>query len=100
MVEQGNAAPEQNGYQIYVDLVEEPSFDALLHDARSTHADVLVAGDRPRLLYGAFEPIRDERERRSFVDPVLWDRAGNNKDRHVQGVFAAPPIREVECPST
>src|SRR5438876_12351229 len=54
-------------------LVEEPCFEALLHDARGTHADVVVACDRLCLLYGAFESVRDERERRSFVDPVLWD---------------------------
>src|SRR6266487_3229674 len=80
-------------------LVEESCFDALLHDARGTHTDVLVACDRLRLLYGAFESVRDERERRSFVVPVLWDRAGENEDRYVQRVFATPPIGEVECPS-
>src|SRR5436190_16562395 len=81
-------------------LVEEPSLDALLHDARGTHADVLVACDRLRLLYGAFESVRDERKRGSFVDPLLWDRAAENKDRHVQRVFATPPVGEVERPST
>src|SRR2546423_1447761 len=87
-------------YQVRVYLVEEPSLDALLHDARGTHADVLVACDRLRLLYGAFESVRDERKRGSFVDPLLWDRAAENKDRHVQRVFATPPVGEVERPST
>src|SRR5215218_7319536 len=44
---------------------------ALLHEARADHADVLVACDRFRLLYGAFETVRDERERRSFGNPLL-----------------------------
>src|SRR3954469_2213818 len=100
MVEQRNAAPEQDVHQVHMDLVEEPCFDALLHDARGTHADVLVACDRLRLLYGAFESVRDERKRRSFVDPLLWDRAAENKDRYVQRVFATPSVGEVERPST
>jgi hypothetical protein len=94
MVEQRNAAPEQDVHQVDMYLVEEPCFDALLHDARGTHADVLVACDRLRLLYGAFESVRDERERRSFVDLLLWDRAAEDKDRYVQGVFATPPVGE------
>ena len=72
-------------------LVEEPSLDALLHDAGRTHTDALVAGHGLRLLDGAFESVRDERKRGSFVDPLLWDRAAENKDRHVQRVFATPP---------
>src|SRR5215211_7303014 len=100
VVEQADAAAEQDGYQVDVDLVEESRPDALLHDARGAHADVLVAGDRFRLLEGAFQAVGDEGERRSFVDPLLWDRAANNKDRYVQGVFATPPIGEVEGPST
>ena len=51
-------------YQVHVYLVEEPGFDALLHDARGTDADVLVACDGLRLLDGAFESVRDEREGR------------------------------------
>ena len=72
----------------------------MLHDARGTHADVLVAGERLRLLNRAFESVRDERERRSFVDPVLYDRAANNKDRYVQRMFATPAVGEVEGSST
>jgi hypothetical protein len=92
MVEQGDAAPEQDVYQVHVYLIEQPSFDAVLYDARSTHADILVARDRLRLLQGAFESVRHKREGRSFVDPVLWNRSGDNKDRYVQGVFATPPM--------
>ena len=61
-------------------------------------ADVLVTCDRFRLRYGAFEAVPDERKRRSFVDPLLWNRVGKNKDRYVQGVSATPPVGEVECP--
>src|SRR5512133_3535777 len=100
VVEQSDAAPEQDGHQIDVDLVQESRSEALLHDARSAHADVLVAGDRFGLLEGALESVGDERERRPFVDPRWWDRAGHYKDRHIQGVFATPPMGEVEGPST
>ena len=49
---------------------------------------------------GRFQAVGDERERRSVIDPRLWDRAADNKDRHIQGVFATPPMGEVEGPST
>jgi len=68
-------------YQVYVYLIEEPGLDALLHDARGTHADVLVTCNRLRLVQGAFESVGDERERRSFVDPVLWSVP--TRDPHV-----------------
>ena len=83
VVEQPDAVPEQDRHQVDVYLVEEPRSDALLHEARADHADVLVACDRFRLLYGAFEAVRDERERRSFGNLLLWACTGNNKDRYV-----------------
>jgi hypothetical protein len=48
VVEQSHAAAERDGHQVQVDLVQESRADALLHDARGAHADVLVAGDRLR----------------------------------------------------
>ncbi len=95
-----DAAPEQDGHQVDVDLVQESRSDALLHDARGAHPDVLVASDRFGLLQGALQSVGDEGERRSFVDPLWWDRAADNKDRHIQGVVATPPMGEVEGPST
>jgi hypothetical protein len=62
MVEQADAAPEQDGHQVDVDLVQESRPEALLHDARGAHADVLVPGDRLRLLEGALEAVGDEGE--------------------------------------
>ena len=56
VVEQCNAAPEQDGHQVDVDLVEESRFDALLHEARGAYADVLVTGDRLRLREGNSSP--------------------------------------------
>src|SRR5215216_564149 len=99
MVEHPDAVSEQDGHQVDVYLVEESRSDALLHQARADHADVLVARDRFGLLSGAFEAVRDEPERRSFVNPLLWDCMTNNKDRYVQGVSGTPPIGEVECPA-
>ena len=62
MVEQPDAVPEQDGHQVYVYLVKKSRPDALLYEARADYADVLVVRDRPRLLYGALEAVRDERE--------------------------------------
>src|SRR5215218_8892956 len=39
VVEQADAAPEQDGHQIDVDLVQGSRSDALLHDARGAYAD-------------------------------------------------------------
>jgi hypothetical protein len=71
VVEQSDTPSEQDGHKVYVYLVEKSRLEALLHDARGAHGDVLLARDRSRLLYGAFDAVGDERERRSFVDPFL-----------------------------
>ena len=63
MVEQSHAVPQQNGYQINVYLFKKSRSDALLHDTSGAHTDVLlVARERFRLLYGAFDAVSDERE--------------------------------------
>ena len=62
MVEPPDASSEQDGHQVYVYLVEESRSEAMLHAARADPADVLVGCDRFRLLYGAFEAVRDERK--------------------------------------
>ena len=58
VVEQADAAPEQDRHQIEMDLVQEPRSDALLHDAGRAHADVLIAGNRLGLLKGALKSRR------------------------------------------
>src|SRR4051795_11959451 len=70
----------------------------MLHQVRTDYADVLVACDRFRLRDSVFETVRNERERRSFVKPLLRNRMGKNKYRHSQGMSAAPAMGEVECP--
>src|SRR3954462_7611625 len=79
-------------------LVEKSRSDALLHQVRTDHADVLVTCYRFRLRYSAFEAVPDERKRRSFVNPLLRNRMGKNKDWYPQRMSATPPIGEVECP--
>jgi len=44
-------------------LVKHPGLDALLPDARGPHGDVLITRNRLRLLDGALDAVRDERER-------------------------------------
>jgi hypothetical protein len=91
-VEQPDAVPEHDGRQVYVYLVEEPRPNTLLHDAGGPHGDVLVARDRFRLLNGALDAVHDERERRSFVDPSLRDRVGDDEGRHTQGGLPPQPL--------
>src|SRR5215207_5243249 len=98
MVEQSDTVSEQDGRQVDLYFVKESRVDALLRDAGGAYTDGLVACYRFRLLYGAFDAVRDERERRSFVNPFLWERMGNNKDRYVHGVPATPRIGYVERP--
>jgi hypothetical protein len=73
VVEEPDAVPEQDGHKVNMYLLKKSRPDALLRDARCAHCNVLLARCLLRLLYGAFDAFRDERERRSFVDPVLRD---------------------------
>src|SRR5918998_3921251 len=100
MLEQPDASPEKYWHQVYHYLVEEPGRDALLHDARGHHGDALLARDRFRSPHGAFDPVRDELERRSCVDPSLRDRVGDDEGGYAQGGPAAPPARDVERPAS
>src|SRR3954453_13184017 len=81
-------------------LVEKSRSDALLHQVRTDHADVLVTCDRLRLRYSAFEAVSDERKRRSFINPLLRNRMSKDKDRHAQRMSTTPSMGELECPSS
>jgi hypothetical protein len=73
-------------------LVKKPRPDALLRDAGGAHSDVLVARDRFRLLDDALDALRDERERRSLVDPFLWKGMGDDEGRYAQGGLPPHPL--------
>ena len=92
MLEQADAPSEQDRHQVYVYLVEKSGLEALLRDARGAYGDVLVACYGFGLLYGAFEAVRDERERRSLVDPFLRDRVGDDEGRYAQGGLPPHPL--------
>src|SRR3954453_962997 len=79
-------------------LVEKSRSDALLHQVRTDHADVLVTCDRFRLRHSVFEAAPDKRKRRSFINPLLRNRMSKNKDRHAQRMSTTPSMGEVECP--
>src|SRR5918998_6121712 len=100
MLEQSDAPSEKDRHQVYVYLVEQSGPDALLRDARGAYCNVLVACYRFGLLYGAFDAFRDERERRSLVDPFLRDRMGDDEGRYAQGGSATPPVGNVERPAS
>src|SRR3954466_11159957 len=90
LVEQPDAIPKQDRHKIEVYLVKKSRSEALLHQVRTDHADVLFTRGRFRLRYSAFEAIRNERKRRPFVNPLLRDRMGKHKDRYAQRMSAAP----------
>src|SRR5215216_6540017 len=92
MLEQSNTPSEQDGHKIYVYLVKNSCPEALLHDARRPHRHVLLTRNRFRLLHGALDTLRDERERRSLVDPFLWDRMGDDEGRYAQGGLPPHPL--------
>src|SRR5919112_1235690 len=98
MLEQSDTPSEQDGHQIDVYLVKKSGPYRLLRDASRAYSDVLVLRDRFRLLDGALDAIRDERERRSFVGPFLGDRVGDDEGRYAQGGSATPPVGDVERP--
>jgi hypothetical protein len=68
VLEQPDAAAEEHGGDMDLNLVEQPGLEVLLSDVRATgHRDVLVARGRPRLLERGFDAVADEGERRSSL---------------------------------
>src|SRR5215211_4053685 len=100
MVEQPYTISEQYGHQVDGDFVEEFGPDALLRDACGAHGDALVARYGLRLCDGALDAICDECVRRTFVDPFLGDRVGDDESRHTQGRVTTPPVRDIESPTS
>jgi hypothetical protein len=79
-------------------FVEKPGPDTLLREARRPHGDVLLSRDLLRLLDRALDAVRHERERRAFIVPPLRRVVGEDEDGDVEGVAAAPSVRDVERP--
>ena len=82
MLEQSDTPSEQEGHQVDVYLVKKSGSDALLGDTSRAYGDVLVPRDRSCLLDGALDTTRDERERRSLVDPFLGNRVGDDEGQY------------------
>ncbi len=83
MLEQSDALSQQDGHQIDGYFVKQSHFYALLHDLRGGYDDILIPCCMFCLANGTFNAICDEGERRSSLDPFLWDAMGNNKARYV-----------------
>src|SRR5215210_1251316 len=98
MLEQSDSPSEQDGHQVDVYLVKQSGSYALLRDTSGAYSDVLVLCDRSCLLDGALDTVRNEGERRSFVDPFSGDRVGDNEGRYALGGSATPTICDVERP--
>src|SRR5262245_62594932 len=95
MVEQSDTLSEQDRRQVDMDFVEQPGLEALLRETRGGYRHILVACGLLCLTNGAFNAVGDECERRSLLDPFLWDGMGNNKTRRM-GRIAAPGPGDVE----
>src|SRR5574341_222312 len=81
MIEQPDAVSEQQGYQVNMDFVHQSRVETLLQDTGGAYDDILVSRCFLGVTNGAFNPIGDKGERRSFVDPFLRDAMGDNKTR-------------------
>jgi hypothetical protein len=68
LIEQPDSLAEKCGDEVDLHLVEKPSVEALLHEARPTgNRDVFVAGGLPSLGERGLEAVRDEDERRAAL---------------------------------
>ena len=65
MLEQSGTFSEQYGHQVDMYFVKQSGLDALLRDTSGTYTHILIGCDRFCLFDGAFNAVRDERERRS-----------------------------------
>jgi hypothetical protein len=90
MLEQPLAVAKQHGRQINVDLVQQPRLQALLDDVRAANDDMPVPGNALSLFDGARNAVRNEGEWRTFLDPFLWRRMGDDE--------RAPTIRRITTP--
>ncbi len=99
VIEQLDTVKEQNGHQVDVDFVQESSLKALLHDTGSAHRNRLLASNLLCYFYRAGHAVGYEREGRSGLDPFLRDPMGQNDDRHVHRVLAAPGLGDVKRPA-
>src|SRR5215212_6399803 len=66
VVEQPDPATEQYGHDVHVDLIQQPSLQTLLNEARRANRDVLLARHLPGLVDRALYTVRDEGERGSL----------------------------------
>ena len=80
VIKQADAGTEQHRHDVELDLVEQPGSKALLRDARTHQADVLVTCLRLCLLYGALYPVCDKGVR----DLSLWHDIRDGVRQHEQ----------------
>jgi len=95
MLEQSDAITEQDRRQVDMYFVEQPGLEALLRDTRGGDGHILVACGLLCLTNGAFHAVGHEGERRTLLDPFLWDGVGDNKTRGM-GRIAAPGFGDIE----
>ena len=79
MIEQPDAATEQDGRDVDIDFINELGLEGLLQDTGSGDDNIFVSRCFLGLTNCAFNTIRNKGERRAFFDPFLRDGMGNNK---------------------
>src|SRR6266545_2081818 len=96
LVEEPDAAAQEHGDEVDLQLVEQPGLQVLLRDVGATRErDVLVPGGRASLLERGFDAVGDEGERGSaFLDDRLTRMMGEDEHGDVErGVVPPPGIR-------
>jgi hypothetical protein len=93
LIEQPASLAEKCGDEVDLHLVEKPSVEALLREARPTgNRDVFVAGGLPSLGERGLEAVRDEDERRAALLRHGFPRVvGENEHRHTERRIVSPP---------
>src|SRR6266516_948667 len=97
-VEQSDAAAEQHGDEVELQLVKQSSLEELSNDVRAApQQDILVTCGCLRLGAGACNATGDEGVgRASLLDQGLARLVGDDEDRHVEGRVLPPRLHPWE----
>src|SRR5215208_5638318 len=82
-----------------MDLVHQAGVETLLQDTGSADDDILIPGGLFCLTNGAFNAIGYKGERRSFIDPFLWDGMREDETGRPRGM-TAPGSGDVKGPAS
>src|ERR1700694_1834299 len=95
MFKQADTVTKQEWHQVDVDLVEQSSVEALLHNRSGSDHDRFLACDHFCLFNSALDAVGDESHRPFLLDPFRWGSMGHDADRGTHGMVASPSIGEL-----